>query len=262
MKKILNRCLEPKTVKAIIIGLLVFTVSFITMGKAFAETGPVFNNSQYDYQLIRVAKTPAGSNDFQSSAKAKDGDTIAVMLYYHNNTQNTVAKNTSLKVALPTDESKNHVLTADLWAENASHVGGTASITSDAKTTLTYVAGSTLWYPDRNQHPNDAGIATADGVAGAGVNIHDITGCWEYAGFVSFKVKVKTVATPPTKPEEPKIEVIQEQRIEIVKGVSSMPKTGSPVAEFSALSGVLSGLCVSGYYYLASKKGLAAIIGR
>jgi len=261
MKKLIGKCLEPKTVKAIMIGLLVFVVSFITLGKVMATTGPVFNSNEHDYPLIRVAKTPAGSDDFQASVDAEDGDIVAVMLYYHNNTLNTIAENTSLKVVLPTENSKTHNLNAQLWADNAETVYGSASINTDVKTVLSYVEGSTLWYPDRNLHPSDPGIETADGVMGQGINIHDIYGCWEYAGFVSFKVKVETVAEPQ-EPEKPVITVVQEQKIETVKGVTQMPKTGSPVAEFAALSGVLSGLCVSGYYYLDSRKKLAKVLGR
>ena len=259
--------IKNKLVKTVLCGLISFglvfaglsTVSAASVGRNAKDKTdnsslkPIFNNNANDYSLIRVAKTPANGNDFSATYKAEDGDTVAVMLYYHNNVVNSTAKNTSLSANFSTDESKTHSLSAALWADNADKVTGAATISTDKDSTLTYVKGSTLWYPNRNQNPNAAGIATADGVVGKGINIHDICGCWEYAGFVSFKVKVNVKKiTPPVKPDKPVVE--KTIKIEQIQEVTSLPKTGSPLATIALLSAVLAGLVVSGYVYFSSKK--------
>jgi hypothetical protein len=264
MRKFINKIKNSKIAKTLLVGLTVFALSMAVFTTANASRGPVFNDSEYDYPLIRVATVPADGNDFATQVTAEQGDVVAVMLYYHNNTLNTVAENTSLKVNLPTGEANSHTLNAELWADNTAKVAGSAVINTEKETTLTYVSGSTKWYPERNLRPNEAPVATPDGITANGINIGDVCGCWEYAGFVSFKVQLNEVEEPedPEEPEEPvqptkpdvDIDVDQEQTI---TGVTSLPKTGSPMTMFAGLSAVLSGLSVSGYYFAASKKELA-----
>jgi hypothetical protein len=258
----MKKLFTSKVFKTVLCGVIAFGLTFGTFVLAKANQGPVFNSNANDYPLIRLAKVPAGTSGYVTSLTAEKDDVVAVMLYYHNNVIDTTAKNTSLKVDLPSSQSTSHILSASLWADNASKVMGQATISTDNKTTLEYVAGSTLWYPDRNQHPNAAGVVSADGITAKGLNIHDICGCWEYAGFVSFKVKLNEVKIPPVKPEpkpepqpEPEVKVIQIQKVE---GVTSLPKTGSPLVTFALLSAVLAGLVVSGYFYITSRRELVS----
>ncbi len=259
----MKKLFTSKVLRAVLAGVITFGLSFATFVGVKAGQNPEFNTNANDYPLIRVAKVPAGTSDYKASLTAEKDDVVAVMLYYHNDVIDSTAKNTSLKVDLPISESTSHVLSASLWADNANKVTGSATVSTDKKSTVEYVSGSTKWYPNANQNPNQAGIVSADGIIAKGLNIHDICGCWQYAGFVSFKVKINEVKIPekpkkpekPNEPQKPEVKVIQIQKVE---GVTSLPKTGSPLATIALLSAVLAGLVVTGYFYLTSKKTLVS----
>jgi uncharacterized repeat protein (TIGR01451 family) len=70
---------------------------------------------------------------------------------------------------------------------------GYAEINLASAGRLEYVPGSTkMW----RKTPNQWGTSLPDGItSSAGLNIGSITGCWEYAGYVTFRAKVMTPAS-------------------------------------------------------------------
>lgn len=170
---------------------LVLALAFII--PTVYSTGPQFNYMEDDLKTI-VAGNQTQGGDWQDNAvSAKPGDVISFQIYYHNGVENTWAKNTRVRADLPDQASTKLRVNGFVWANNASVVTDSVLINVDKPQNLEYIPGSTKWFPDRSQTGQTIkdGITTADGVS-----IGDIKGCWEYAGFVTFRAKLTTPAKP------------------------------------------------------------------
>lgn len=160
---------------------------------------PRFNFMQGDYQMLEVAKTAGGT--WSDPVSANVGDRISYSFYYHNGMIDTVAHNTSLRVDLPTITGTKLEAVSWLWSDETAPISDTvvagqvvglsgATINTATPARIEYVAGSTNWYPNGSSTPTHL----PDGITGVGMNIGDIKGCWQYAGFVTFMVDVKAPA--------------------------------------------------------------------
>jgi len=180
----------------LIAGLALFLGGLLIAPKV-QSSGPQFNYMPGDHELLVMANSTQGT-DWSDPLSANPGDKIAFQIYYHNGVENTVARNTRIRVDLPSEAGAQLVSQAYLWADNASMITDTGVLNINGRAqTLSYVPGTTKWYPNRSQTPTSLpdGIVTANGV-----NIGNITGCWPYAGFVVFQATLESEPTPAPEP--------------------------------------------------------------
>ena len=179
--------------------LALFLIQTITPIQGLFAANPQFNFMEGDYELLRLANSSAGQTDWTDPITAKPSDVVAFNVYYHNGIEDSVAHNTRIKVDLPTTPSLSLVSTAHLWADNAAEITdtGTVNITNSTQPALLeYIPGTTLWYPNQKTIPKPDPVPLPDSVTTTGVNIGDVTGCWEFAGFVVFQARVVIPGAP------------------------------------------------------------------
>lgn len=174
-------------------------------------TEPRFNSLTGDYEMFRGADVTNGGTVWKDPISGTAGDTFQGLVYYHNGVVDTVAKNTNIKVTIPTKTiNKTATLSATISADNAASVSNTVvdgqviglsglTVNLDKDANLALIPGSVKWYPNQLENPNSPQALpngqNGNEIVGAnGVNIGDINGCWEYAGYVTFDFK----ATPIT----------------------------------------------------------------
>lgn len=184
-----------KTKKLIPFLLMGAFVSGFVFARPASSTGPEFNIFPNDPKTLRVANENQGT-DWLAEISASENDTVAFLVYYHNGIENTVAQNTRIRVDLPTGPAQTFQANSFLWADNTNTtVTDSAKISTNQNLKLEYVAGSTQIFRDRSQ----TGVALPDGITSVnGINIGNIQGCWEYAGYVRFEAKLTAEPTPPT----------------------------------------------------------------
>jgi len=170
----------------ILVGLFISNIIFPKIVQSF---GPEFNIFPNDPKTLQVANSTTQTG-WQPEIQAKAEDVVAFLIYYHNGIDNTVAKNTKIRVDLPKTASSPIKITSFLWADNTSKtIVDTALIKTSEPLEIEYIKGSTKWYKEGSQTP----LNLPDGITSQyGVNIGDIKGCWEYAGYVVFQAKLKT----------------------------------------------------------------------
>lgn len=154
-----------------------------------------------DYPMLDARNLTTRSSYATSQAEhdrgltASAGDTIEFLFYYHNGLpdlpENT-ARNTRLKVTLPVTTAQSHTVSATISADGMQSLtsasrGGDVVVkfTGSTPQRLEYVAGSTQWFAERSA----TGRQLADGITVDGVNLGDVRGNWNFAGFVKFKVR-------------------------------------------------------------------------
>ena len=201
----LKKILRSKSAKIFAI-ILMAGILAMSFAPAISADGPIFNGLPGDQKLIRGANSTQnpGSATWSDPVAGKSGDAVAVLVYYHNFIEGTTAKNTRISIALPSGEKQTQILNAKLWAANAEAVKDTLTINSNQTQGVEYIPGSTVWYPNRQGSPEGTGQPLPDGITTpAGVNLNGIKGCWQYAGYVLFQVRLKHMPTPP--PTNPNI---------------------------------------------------------
>lgn len=164
--------------------------------------------------LAGTINTGTGTNAaVQDRLKVKDGDTLVVRAYVHNNADDakmaggeaaTVAKNVIMRVLVPSVSQKDTNIVAFIDADNASpkSINDTMSVYGDNAFTLEYVKGSAQF-----SHKADGVHQITDKlsdsiVTQAGAPLGNILGCFQYSGYVTLTVKVHmpTTPTPPVTP--------------------------------------------------------------
>lgn len=181
----------------IVLAVFVFQTIFPIQG-LFAAT-PKFNFMEGDYETLRLANSSKGETKWHDPVQAAPSEVVAFNVYYHNGIEDSVAHNTRIKVDLPTAPSLNLVSTAHLSADNAAEIidTGTVDITGTTEPALLeYIPGTTQWYANQKMTPRPDPVLLPDGITTTGVNIGDITGCWQYAGFVVFQARVIIPGAP------------------------------------------------------------------
>ena len=160
---------------------------------------PVIGGDEKDFVGIREV----GSNaKWTNNMKVQNGKEYYVRMYVHNNAAsnlNLVAENVVAKLNVPTTTAKNVTVQGQISASNAkpNTVWDEATFSSDNDFNLAYVAGSALFenngmgttkLPDSivNNTGAKLGYDKLDG---------KIPGCFQYAGYVT--VKVKTQVSQP-----------------------------------------------------------------
>lgn len=173
-----------KFLSLLLVALIISQILF--PAKLIATGGPKFNFLEGDYELLRGANSSQGETKWQDPVSAKNGDVIALVVYYHNGIEDTTAINTKIKVQLPTELSEKITAQGELSADNTESVKDTLTIKVDKAAKLEYLKGTTKWFPEGSQTPQNL----PDGITSGGVNIGNIKGCWQFAGFVVFQAQL------------------------------------------------------------------------
>lgn len=176
---------------------------------------PRFNFLQGDYQILEGINATKGDTVWKNPVTGNAGDEFRGSVYYHNGIVDTIAKNTRIKVNIPSGTTNGSAkITASISADNAATVTSTIVngqlvgldglvVNLDRDAEIEFIPGSVKWFPDANvRGPNAPPVALPFGQTGneivtsSGVNIGDIQGCWEFAGFVTFGFKTKVKQAP------------------------------------------------------------------
>ena len=146
-------------------------------------------------------KISGASGGFTDPVNVSNGDEVLVRVYVHNNADKSlnesgegVAKNTRVRVELPTGFTNSQDLKGYVSADNATPevVTDNMTLNSAEKFGVDYVEGSATI------KTNQMDRAVSDDIVDDGVLIGDdkldgeLKGCFEYVALVTFKVKVNT----------------------------------------------------------------------
>lgn len=159
----------------------------------------------------------------QDRIKVKDGDTIVVRAYVHNNADatkmggeaNTVAKNVNIKILVPTASQTDTNLVGFISASNASpaSINDTMSLFGDSAFTLEYVKGSAQFTRKADGVHQITSTLNDSIVTSAGAPLGDMNGCFAYSGYVTLQVKVHMPET-----EKPKTPVFSCDAFDVTMG--------------------------------------------
>ncbi len=153
-----------------------------------------------DYYLFDV-KNETKNTDWNFPVSADPGDVLVFSVYYHNGVVGTTATNTTMRVTLPAGTAASHNLTAYLWADNAenatlsSPMSQSVGVNLSSAASLAFAQSSIKWYPNQTDWRYDPPTALPYGQSGqelfgSGLRIGNATGCWEYSGYIIFKMQV------------------------------------------------------------------------
>lgn len=157
---------------------------------------PNVGDERYFVAVKDASNTAAGG--WVDSAQVQPGKEYLVRIYVHNNAAsslNLTATNTRVTAALPTTTGKRVDISGFISADNAQpqKVWDDASFTSANDFNIAYVPGSAMIY---NNVTGQAGRPVSDSIvngggAQIGYNSNDgnIPGCFQYAAYVTFKIK-------------------------------------------------------------------------
>ena len=218
MKKLINFIKNHSIISGSILAAVIAPVAVMAWGPARPSftiekpadyitfnsitNNPVIGGDEKDFVGIREV----GSNaKWTNNMKVQNGKEYYVRMYVHNNAAsnlNLVAENVVAKLNVPTTTTKNVTVQGQISASNAkpNTVWDEATFSSDNDFNLAYVAGSALFenngmgttkLPDSivNNTGAKLGYDKLDG---------KIPGCFQYAGYVTVKVKAQ-VSQPQEK---------------------------------------------------------------
>ncbi len=218
MKKLINFIKNHSVISGSILAAVIAPVAVMAWGPARPSftiekpadyitfnsitNNPVIGGDEKDFVGIREV----GSNaKWTNNMKVQNGKEYYVRMYVHNNAAsnlNLVAENVVAKLNVPTTTAKNVTVQGQISASNAkpNTVWDEATFSSDNDFNLAYVAGSALFenngmgttkLPDSivNNTGAKLGYDKLDG---------KIPGCFQYAGYVTVKVKAQ-VSQPQEK---------------------------------------------------------------
>ena len=211
MKKLINFIKNHSVISGSILAAVIAPVAVMAWGPARPSftiekpadyitfnsitNNPVIGGDEKDFVGIREV----GSNaKLTNNMKVQNGKEYYVRMYVHNNAAsnlNLVAENVVAKLNVPTTTAKNVTVQGQISASNAkpNTVWDEATFSSDNDFNLAYVAGSALFenngmgstkLPDSivNNTGATLGYSKLDG---------KIPGCFQYAGYVTVKVKAQ-----------------------------------------------------------------------
>ena len=218
MKKLINFIKNHSVISGSILAAVIAPVAVMAWGPARPSftiekpadyitfnsitNNPVIGGDEKDFVGIREV----GSNaNWTNNMKVQNGKEYYVRIYVHNNAAsnlNLVAENVVAKLNVPTTTAKTATVQGQVSASNAkpNTVWDEATFSSDNDFNLAYVAGSALFenngmgttkLPDSivNNTGAKLGYDKLDG---------KIPGCFQYAGYVTVKVKAQ-VSQPQDK---------------------------------------------------------------
>lgn len=212
MKEIVRKLRNGNKIKQLIIGsvaVLALASTIITPGTAEklvhgagATPAPRFNFLDGDLEMLKMYNVTRGDTAWADPITASINDRVAYMVYYHNGVVDSVAHDTSVRVDFPHDSRNPMPATSWIWSAETAAISDTVingAIVGNSGATLNlpsagrveYVSGSTKLFDNEGHFVRQL----PDGITNTGINIGDIAGCWQYAGFVTFLMDVKGQAS-------------------------------------------------------------------
>ncbi|MFA6081926.1 MAG: DUF11 domain-containing protein [Patescibacteria group bacterium] len=184
-----------KSKKYIGLAAIALTVVGSSLVSPLTHAGnPVFNQMQGDKEQL-VGRTQDQSA-YSNPVTATTQDRVTVAIYIHNSGGSTAA-NTVVKLSeINAGNTQSHQLVSSISADGVDPVTATIvngqvvghsnlTINLDKSATMTYVNGSTAWYPNFGSNPNEPGIVMPDGIMSAnGINLGSVESCWDHVGYV------------------------------------------------------------------------------
>lgn len=180
-----------------------------------STTGPVFNsfiNTPYygdERQFTDAKRTDQTTGDVYKNVlpDVTDGASeVKIRVYVHNNANSAyntdgsgVAKNTMVKIALPSGTDSEMRARGYISADNAELVEDTVDFTATKKFRMEYVPGSAMLY---NNNAFENGTKLDDSIVTTGAKIGDdaldgdLPGCFEYQATVFITVKIISEEAP------------------------------------------------------------------
>lgn len=161
----------------------------------------ITNNPEYgdERNFVRIKDAAdTGPGNWKDEIAVQPGKEYLVQMYVHNNAASSlglVATNTRVMANVPATTGKSVQIDGFITADNSDplRVWDQAIFTSDKNFNIAYVPGSTKFY---NNVFGQTGVSLSDSIvtsAGALVGYDKldgrIPGCFQYSGYVSFKVK-------------------------------------------------------------------------
>ncbi len=116
------------------------------------------------------------SNNWQTSISANAGDIISFLIYYHNDSRDT-ARQTRVRLNLPSDKFSKGSITGNVWASNANQLNGSAYVNLNSSQILSYIPGSVRWYPACHTNQTKSLPNSQNGseiVSNSGLNLGDV----------------------------------------------------------------------------------------
>lgn len=161
----------------------------------------ITNNPNYgdEREFVTIKDLTVG-NQLTNKAELIPGHEYQVQIYIHNNAHESlnasgkgIAKDVTVRAALPASVTGSETVDGFVSASNATpkEVWDSAALTSNGKVDLEFVNGSAML------HTNFQQTKLSDSVITTGVKVghKDLSGTWNgclnYAGAVTFKIKVK-----------------------------------------------------------------------
>ena len=177
---------------AVLAAGFVFPVSVV-------QASASFNNDSQDKTTLRVSNYtdyPNSTVNWYFSITADGGEVVSFLVYYHNTSRET-AKQTKIKVNLPSDSFTSRSINASVWAENAGTAFGSSVVNLSSSQTLTLIPGTVRWCPNQMPCASDIvgqalpyGQSGSEIITSSGLNIGDIAPGWDTQGYVVFRAQV------------------------------------------------------------------------
>lgn len=195
-----------------ILATMLFVVLFATpiFGVLSVHAAASFNDDPQDFATLRSSnftKFPNSTSNWAATTNADAGEVVSLTIYYHN-TSSEDATNVRAAISVPTTAGTSIVAFGDVSADNASPVSGQTTINLSSSQTLTYIPGSTKWYPNQSLSPVafPSGQTGDEFITSVGVNLGTIgpgtqANSFATQGSVVARFQVSNTGTGPTNPD-------------------------------------------------------------
>lgn len=162
----------------------------------------ITNNPNWGDERNSVLVRPVGAtnNDWRDDLNVEDGKEYEIKVLVHNNAAanlNLTATNVRVNADIPTTAGTSATIQSAIMSDNSqpNKIWDHVTLNSDKRFNVAYVPGSARYFNNIN---NSAGFAINDGDlisqngALVGYNSMDgnIPGCFQYSGFMYYKVKI------------------------------------------------------------------------
>lgn len=178
---------------------------------SYVTFNSITNNRDYgdERNFVRIkdaANTQAGG--WSDNITVQPGKEYLVQMYVHNNAATSlnasgagIAKNVNVMASVPNTTGKSVEVNGFITADNAQpkQVWDQAKFNSTNDFNIAYVGGSATYY--NNVYPQgtklpDSIVTSSGAKLGYDKMNGDLPGCFQYSGYVSFKVKAQVAETP------------------------------------------------------------------
>lgn len=238
------------------------TLTHMCQGANHVQFNSFKNGKDYGDERNFVMIRPVGGS-YSDSVKLVAGQDYEVQAYVHNNADpalvdgpdNYNAKNTTFKVTLPSTVNGSAALTGYISASNATPgtVYDDVTLTSDSAVNVALAGPATF----TNSQLNNVTLGNITSGALLGFRQIDgvFPGCFEFAGYVHFKIHVAAPGhgQPPITPASVSV---PKPTPAPAPAPAALPSTGA--SEFAGLAG-LAGTGAMGYTLMQYRKGRKAL---